>query len=240
MQPTKRLEILNNSLAKKQKIFNDLFIAHTEEVKKAQGEPLRCNRRGNKILNTWEKTAQRLTIKLKEIKKTQRAIDREKYKSQKKEKALMKHQPHIKKMIEDGILSIWRKHERIAFVVGVDRARIYFEEVDGVYYLEGHKFYNQIECQEQKEKFKTIYNDIRAKETPKPKKERQEQKEWPQEMLDVVGKEFDGVTVKKCRNTLPTIKIKKNKITYVIGTYHVWSKSFESLEEAIKYALTLH
>jgi len=240
MQPTKRLEILNNSLTKKQKIFNDLFITYTEEVKKAQGEPLRGHRRGNKILNTWEKTAQRLTIKLKEIKKTQRAIDRETYKGKKKEKALIKHQPHIKKMIEDGILSVWRKHERIAFVVGVDRARIYFEEVDSVYYLEGHKFYNQIECQEQKEKFKTIYNDIRAKETPKPKKERTEKKEWPQEMLAAVGKEFGGVTVQKCRNTLPTIKINKNKITYVIGTYQVWSKSFESLEEAIKYALTLH
>lgn len=239
MEQTKRLEILNNSLTKKQKIFNDLFIAHTEEVKKAQGEPLRGHRRGNKILKTWEKTAQRLTIKLKEIKKTQRAIDREKYKGKKKEKALMKHQPHIKKMIEDGILSVWRKHERIAFVVGVDRARIYFEEIDSVYYIEKHKFYNEIECPEQKEKFKNIYNDIRAKETPKSTKKRTEKKEWPQEMLDVVGKEFDCVTVKKCRNTLPTIKINKHKITYVIGTYHVWSKSFESLDEAIKYALTL-
>lgn len=28
MQQTKRLELLNNSLTKKEKVFNDLFIAH--------------------------------------------------------------------------------------------------------------------------------------------------------------------------------------------------------------------
>lgn len=195
--------------------------------------------RGNQILRRWDKTAKRITIKLNEIEKTKKSIDREIYLSRNKEKALMKHQPHIIQMIEDGILSVWRKHERIAFVVGVDRARIYFEEIDGVYYLEGHKFYNQIECPNQKEKFKNIYNELRAKETPKPKKTKTIKKEWPSEMLDVIGKEFDGVTVQKCRNTLPTIKINKEKITYINNDYCVLSKSFGILEEAIKYALTL-
>lgn len=131
MHPTKRLEILNNSLTKKEKIFNDLFITYTEEVKKAQGEPLRGHGRGNQILKRWDKTARRITLKLKDIEKTQRAIDREAYLSRNKEKALMKHQPHIKKMIEQGVLNVWRKHERVVFVVGVEKARIYFEEVDG-------------------------------------------------------------------------------------------------------------
>lgn len=108
-----------------------------------------------------------------------------------------------------------------------------------MYYLESHKFYNEIECTEQKEKFKNIYNDLRAKETPKPTKKRTEKKEWPQEMLDVVSKEFNNVTVQKCRNTLPTIKINKEKITYINNSYHVLSKTFETLEEAIKYAFMI-
>jgi len=51
----------------------------------------------------------------------------------------------------------WRKHPTIFFVSGVDKARIGWNEKEGVAY---HKFFKTIEDADQRQKFRETYNLI--------------------------------------------------------------------------------
>ena len=52
---TKRLDILKNSLAKKEKEFDAKLQNHFDTVKLANGQPLNDKRNGRATINLWER-----------------------------------------------------------------------------------------------------------------------------------------------------------------------------------------
>ena len=83
-----RLEILENSLIKKQEKFDTKLSEHFADVKSANGQPLNDKRNGHVTLNRWEKQNASLLNCEKEIEKTKEAIEKEKRKIVDRENAL--------------------------------------------------------------------------------------------------------------------------------------------------------
>lgn len=124
---SRRLEILQQSLEKKEKRFDEKLQAHFDDVKSANGQPLNDKRNGQATLNRWEKQNGALRRAQAEIEKTQRAIEREQAKINKV--AGTKIPDFLKAMLESGEISQWRKYPNRFFVKGVDKARIiWFED----------------------------------------------------------------------------------------------------------------
>ena len=74
---SRRMEILQQSLAKKQAAFDKRLQNHFDDVLSANGQPLNDKRNGQATLNRWERQNDGLRTADKEIEKTQRAIERE-------------------------------------------------------------------------------------------------------------------------------------------------------------------
>ena len=74
---SKRLEILRNSLTKKQEVLAQKIDTHFETVKQANGQPLNDKRNGRATLNKWEKQSNSIKAQSESIKKTQEAIEYE-------------------------------------------------------------------------------------------------------------------------------------------------------------------
>jgi len=124
---TKRLEILEGSLAKKKSAFDQSIDAHFTDVKRANGQPLNDKRNGQATLNRWEKQSDALRNKQSGIELTERAIEREKGKILEVARALDGMPQQIVDLIESGTLILWRKHPNTFFVSGVDKARIQYK-----------------------------------------------------------------------------------------------------------------
>ena len=55
MKPTKRLEILEESLKKKQQLFDRRLQNHFDTVKQTNGQPLNDKRNGHATLDKWDR-----------------------------------------------------------------------------------------------------------------------------------------------------------------------------------------
>lgn len=55
MKSTKRLEILEESLKKKQQIFDNRLLNHFNCVKQSNGQPLNDKRNGRSTLDKWDR-----------------------------------------------------------------------------------------------------------------------------------------------------------------------------------------
>ena len=73
---SRRMEILQQSLVKKQAAFDKRLQNHFDDVLSANGQPLNDKRNGQATLNRWERQNDGLRSADKEIEKTQRAIER--------------------------------------------------------------------------------------------------------------------------------------------------------------------
>lgn len=124
---TKKLEILKNSLEKKQLRENALFEKHFASVKSANGQPLNDKRNGEKIMQAWEKQSDAIRNTQKEIVKTEKAIEKEEAKIERCENVNSTLPNAILERIESGVLTQWRKHPNRFFVVGVEKARLIYE-----------------------------------------------------------------------------------------------------------------
>lgn len=154
---TKRLEILENSLIKKEKLFNEKLQNHIKTVKQANGQPLNDKRNGQATLNKWDRQNNSL-INLKEsIGKTKNAIEYEKGKIKGVEFEKECFPTVILEMIESGILIQWRKHPNTLFVNGVDKARVQYDKKKELIY---HKYFKQIPDNEQRKIFAKVYNSL--------------------------------------------------------------------------------
>jgi len=152
---TKKLEILRQSLVKKEELLNAKFEAHFATVKQANGQPLNDKRNGQATLNKWEKQSEGIRTIQKSIEATKQAIEIEEGKIKVVEQANTFIPEEIQKFIENGQLIQWRKHPNTFFVAGVDKARIIYNfKKDAVY----HRFYKHITDPLQREKFAAIYN----------------------------------------------------------------------------------
>lgn len=74
---SRRMKILQQSLAKKQAAFDQRLQNHFDDVRSANGQPLNDKRNGQATLNRWERQNDGLRTADKEIEKTLRAIERE-------------------------------------------------------------------------------------------------------------------------------------------------------------------
>ncbi len=154
---TKRLEILENSLAKKQQQFDKKLKAHFADVKRANGQPLNDKRNGQATLNRWDKQNEALKNLEASIKKTKEAIEKEQYKIANVEDAKENLPQVILDLLETKELNQWRRHPNTFFVKGVEKARIvYLYKEKNV----AHRYYKSIPTEEQRKIFKDCYNKI--------------------------------------------------------------------------------
>lgn len=155
-QPTsKRMEVLQRSLEKKQAKFDRQLQNHVDDVRGANGQPLNDKRNGRATLNRWEKQNDALRTTEKEIEKTQRAIEREQAAIDRVNNADIPD--FLKPMIESGEISQWRKYPNRFFVNGVDKARIIWHADKQEF---GYAYINGLP-EEQFIKFRDTYNHIR-------------------------------------------------------------------------------
>lgn len=124
-----RLEILKNSLLKKEQQLAKRIDDHFEDVKRANGQPLNDKMNGQSTLNRWEKQNEAIRNLKESIDKTKRAIEKEENKinacAYQNENFIPKE---ILELVEKGELIQWRKHPTHFFVPGVDKARIWWDE----------------------------------------------------------------------------------------------------------------
>jgi hypothetical protein len=128
MQKSKRLEILEASLIKKEASLNDKFENHFASVKQANGQPLNDKRNGQATLDKWERQNEAIRNQQKSIEVTKNAIEKEKSKIRGVEISKETLPSCILDMIESGQLIQWRKHPNTFFVEGVDKARICWDD----------------------------------------------------------------------------------------------------------------
>ena len=155
---SKRLEILKASLAKKEALFNQKLQEHFDTVKLANGQPLNDKRNGHKTLAKWEKQNQALLKLQDEIQKTKDAIEFEEGRIMDVEKANAEIIPReILQLVESGVLTQWRKYPNRFFVVGVDKARIIWDNKAKQVL---RSYCRQIPNDEQRKKFSEVYNSL--------------------------------------------------------------------------------
>lgn len=154
---SKRLEILEASLAKKNEIFNNKIDRHIADVKSANGQPLNDKRNGFKTIQRWDKQEESLRDYKKSIEKTERAIEWEKNKIRQVQK--FNTPDFLKPYLENGTLTQWRKHPRFFFVKGVDKARIVLSPDGSI----ACRYVNKL-SEDQYAIFKHVYDDIKSKQ----------------------------------------------------------------------------
>lgn len=165
---TKRLEILENSLIKKEKILGEKFDNHFKTVAQANGQPLNDKRNGQATLNKWEKQSQSIANQKDSIQKTIDAIEYEKGKIIDVEYEKEFFPTVILEMIESGVLIQWRKHPNTLFVKGVDKGRVQYDKKKELIY---HKYFKKIPDTEQRKKFAKVYNHLNKNINQKLKNE---------------------------------------------------------------------
>ena len=157
IKSTKRLEILEESLKKKQQIFDNRLLNHFNCVKQSNGQPLNDKRNGRSTLDKWDRQNDSLRRLQAEIEKTKNAIERERGKIFSVEATKETLPAEILTMVESGTLIQWRKYPNIFFVPGVDKARIIWDERKRIV---AHKFTNTLTDTEQRKRFAEIYNRL--------------------------------------------------------------------------------
>jgi len=159
---SKRLEILQGSLIKKEQKLNDLFDNHFATVQQANGQPLNDKgAKGRVALRKWERQSDQICNQQAEIEKTKNAIEREKWKISGTENAYNAMPGYITELIDTGTLKQWRKFPHIMFVDGVEKARIYFNKESGEI---SHKYTSSIPDKKQYAIFRDVYNGLNNKQ----------------------------------------------------------------------------
>lgn len=156
---SKRLDILRNSLEKKQACFDSKLSTHFSDVRSANGQPLNDKRNGHVTLNRWEKQNDSLRSLDAGIEVTKNAIEREENKIAFVEAVSEEIPQEILALVTDGTLIQWRKHPNYFFVAGVDKARIIWDLSRKVV---AHKYISTIKDKDQWVKFRDVYNKLNA------------------------------------------------------------------------------
>jgi len=128
MQTTKRLEILNNSLAKKQANLDERIAAQYARQAETNGQPMNDKRNGLSTMNALENGERGIFNQFDEIRKTKAAITRETDKIIHCENWMEDMPQIIKDLVASGEIIQWRKHPRFFFVKGVEKGRFSIEE----------------------------------------------------------------------------------------------------------------
>ena len=154
---TKRLEILQNSLIKKEVLFDEKLQTHFDTVAEANGQPLNDKRNGQATLNKWDRQSEGLRNLKESIAKTENAIEEEKSKIIDCEGTKNKLPTLILLMLEKGTLNQWRRHPNTFFVNGVDKARLCWDDKKKVI---AHKYIKSITDKNQFKIFAATFNEL--------------------------------------------------------------------------------
>ncbi len=119
--PSKRLQILEDSLRKKEEKFNEKLSELYSDVKSANGQPLNDKRNGKSTMTRWDKKDNALRTLNKEIEKTKEALEREQFKINRVETVNEFIPSPILELVKKGVLNQWRKHPDRFFVEGVEK-----------------------------------------------------------------------------------------------------------------------
>ena len=192
---SKRLQILENSLKKKEEKFNEKLSELYSDVKSANGQPLNDKSNGKSTMARWDKKDNALRTLNKEIERTKEAIEREQFKINRVETVNEFIPAPILELVEKGVLNQWRKHPDRFFVEGVEKGRIIFDRKKGELL---NQYYNSIPTQEQKEKFKKVFNTLKEELAKIPSEERtayirEKQKREKEDRLNYLNKEIENV-----------------------------------------------
>lgn len=152
---SKRLDRLLHSLEKKQVLADRSIEEHSREVRARMGQPF--HRSEASTLNRFRRQEQAIKNKLQEVKKTERAIEREKELIKRVHSTKLPNA--INEAIQSGEITQWRKYPNRFFVKGVEKGRIIWDEQKGQL-LNSH--YSQIP-EEQKPIFKKAFYDLKEK-----------------------------------------------------------------------------
>lgn len=154
---SKRLQILKNSLLKKEALFNSKLDEHFATVKQANGQPLNDKRNGPATLRKWERQNEALRAVKDGIARTAQAIEREEGLILEVDAMKATLPKAIVDRITDGRLNQWRKHPRMFFVPGVDKARITWNGK-----VIAHRYSSSVTDPVQWKLFAQAFNTLRA------------------------------------------------------------------------------
>jgi hypothetical protein len=152
---SKRLEVLKQSLEKKQALFDSKLSDHYASVKQANGQPLNDKRNGQATLDRWNRQNEALQRIQSGIEITKQAIEREASKAAAVQAVALPAE--IRALVESGELIQWRKHPNRFFVLGVDRARIVWDEEKRTL---AHQYLRKV-SPEQYPTFRDTFNKLR-------------------------------------------------------------------------------
>ena len=152
---SRRLEILHQSLEKKEQEQSRKFEAHFVDVRSANGQPMNDKRHGAATLTRWSKQNQSIRNCEASIQRTKAAIEREEAKISHVNSVDLPEA--IRQAIDAGEITQWRKNPRMFFVVGVERGRICWDVTTQTV---GHRYLADVPL-EQYPKFRDAYNKIR-------------------------------------------------------------------------------
>ena len=154
---SKRLQILENSLIKKQAAFDAAIKVHFDTVRQANGQPLNDKRNGQATLKKWARQDESLRNQQAEIEKTKRAIEREKILIGNADDVEIPQ--FLRDALGEGKITQWRKHPNRFFVVGVERGRIIWDEKNQTL---AYSYVSEVP-REQYPIFRDVFNDLRKK-----------------------------------------------------------------------------
>jgi hypothetical protein len=154
---SKKLEILERSLLKKEEEFTKKLEIHFSDVKSANGQPLNDKRNGWKTFDRWERQNDSLRNLNEGIEKTKIAIKKEQHKCAYVEHVSQTLPREILELIQNGSLIQWRKHPNTFFVPGIEKARIVFDEKKQIV---AHRYISTIIDSNQRTKFAQVYNSL--------------------------------------------------------------------------------
>ncbi|KUJ56442.1 hypothetical protein [Chryseobacterium aquaticum] len=152
---SKRLEILETSLEKKEAELQRRFDNHFADVKRANGQPINDKRNGQASFNRWEKQNDSIRNQQKSIEKTKEAIEKEKGKIANVEAQSIPSE--LQELLDSGKITQWRKFPNRFFVVGVEKARLVWDEKGQ---FVAHQYLSAIPNQEQYAIFRDIFNKL--------------------------------------------------------------------------------
>jgi hypothetical protein len=128
-----RLDVLQTSLEKKTAKLDAAFDNHFTDVASANGQPLNDKRNGAATTARWDKQSATIRNAQSEVKKTERAIERETDTIAGVEIANETLPQWVLDMVKAGELVQWRKHPDTFFVPGVDKGRVKFDLKTGAF-----------------------------------------------------------------------------------------------------------
>jgi hypothetical protein len=168
----KRLEILKNSLEKKEAKQDDNFNSLYKHQAMTHGSPVNDKRGGGAWFNAHEKINDSIRNQYASIEKTKQAIEREQKRLARNEDAremLLDYPQAIIDLVEAGTLIQWNKYPNTFFVNGLDKIRIIYEKkelktkiTETLYHKYGSAFAS-ISTKEQIKYFNDLFNELKSK-----------------------------------------------------------------------------